>query len=383
MAANQELAMSRELGLAVLRADYNQPRIPVMEHFGALSREALIHLTGLDPLDSTVSLNRVFRRAAEVLEVDLQWGGGLPSDDRPVHDWSKGPVVRKDEKGQDCVQWGIFHTVHAEDGRHYHHIPRPQTIDAALDFDPAPWFAQSVDQLTERFAGEYERMLASCDPQCQPLPNHYTTAFHFPLAIFGFELLCEAGMHEARFARLMDRFAAISRRITEAWSQVDGLAGFICHDDLTMTSGPIFRPDWYRRHIFRHYPAIFEPFNRKGIPVVFTSDGDCSMFVDDIFAAGADGLNFEHWVPLEPLVGNYPDKILIGNLSSDILAHGTVEQVIEHTTQAMRTGSRARRFVVNVGGQLTHDIPVKSLMAYLDTRKRLARELRQPEGVGR
>ena len=220
-------------------------------------------------------------------------------------------------------------------------------------------------------------MLASTGETCYPLPHHYTTAFHWPLAIFGFELLCEAGMEEERFAQLMERFAEISRRITTAWSQVEGLKGFILHDDLTMTGGPIFPPAWYRRHIFPHYRSIFAPLQRAGIPIIFTSDGNCSEFVSDIFSAGADGLNFESLVDLERLVKDYPDKILIGNLSSAVLANGPLERIDREVRTCLEIGSRAPRFVVNVGGGLTHTMPVEHLEFYLNLRKQLCRTTRR------
>lgn len=370
--------MSLDLGLAVLRQDYCANRIPVMEHFEPISRESVIAITQRDPLkEDTKHLVEIYRQVAQWLEVDLKWGGGIPDETRETFDWSDGQTVRQNQKGETVVQWGIFGTVHAEDGRHFHHVPKPAGVTEALAFDPAPYFPETVEELTARFTDEYQRMLKTCQQVCYPIPHYYTTAFHFPLAIFGFELFCEVGMEDERAVnRMMERFAAVSLRITTAWSRVPGLKGMILHDDLTMTSGPIFAPDWYRRHVFCHYPAIFKPFVDRNIPILFTSDGDCSLFVDDIFLAGADGLNFEHWVPLEPLVAKYPDKMLVGNLSSDILAHGTVEQVIQHTKQTMTIGAKARRYVVNVGGQITHDIPLANLKAYVETRKHLAQTLR-------
>lgn len=114
----------------------------------------------------------------------------------------------------------------------------------------------------------------------------------------------------------------------------------------------------------------------KGIPVIFTSDGNCSCFVDDIFAAGADGLNFEYLVSLRDLVERHGDKVLIGNLNSATLAHGPVTRIQEETRSCIEIGKHAPRFVMNVGGGITHDIPIHHLEAYLDVRKRLCREAR-------
>lgn len=376
--------MSKERGLAVLDPNYRGARIPVMEHFGALSREAIIELTGLDPVAHPDRLEETWDKLAEALEVDLLWGGPLKKAGAAegIVDWTNRSSIR-DGSGTERVQWGIFSAVHAEGGRHYTFIPQPASLDEALDFDPAPWFPDSVDQLTEKFQKQHDDMLARNGDLCYSLPNWYTTAFHFPLSIFGFELLCEAGLEEDRFARLMERFVAISERVTTAWSRVEGLRGFICHDDLTMTSGPLFRPEWYRRHIFPHYPRIFAPLiDDAGVPILFTSDGDCTEFIDDIFDAGADGLNFEYIVDLEGLVERHPDRLLVGNLSSHLLAEGPVEKIRDEVTRMIEVGSGARRYVANVGGQLTHDIPIEHLLAYLEIRKQRCRDARrnQPEG---
>ena len=184
-------------------------------------------------------------------------------------------------------------------------------------------------------------------------------------------------MEEAGFGRLMERFAEISLRIATAWSQVEGLRGFIFHDDLTMTSGPVFPPAWYRRHIFPHYPAIFAPLRQRGVPIIFTSDGDCSVFVQDIFAAGAEGLNFEYLVDLQRVVREYPDKILIGNINSATLAGGSIREIEREATRCIEIGCQAPRFVANIGGGLTHTMPVRNLEAYLVLRRDLCRRARQ------
>ena len=369
--------MSLQLALDVLSPDYKGSRIPVMEHFIACSRDVVKHFTGFDPLGAGgPGLNQIYRDLATKLEIDLFWGEGPVSDDRETHDWSDGQTVKPTRQGHPAVQWGIFHVVSQEDGRHFLHVPKPASIEEALEFDPLAYFPETEEDYFKKFQAEHDRLQALAGGVGYVLPHHYTTAFHWPLAIFGFELLCEVGLEEDDFAALMDRFVEITRRITRAWARVEGLKGFICHDDLTMTSGPVFQPDWYRRHIFPHYASIFEPFKKKGIPMIFTSDGNCSCFVDDIFAAGADGLNFEDLVSLRDLVERHGDKILIGNLSSDVIARGPIERIEKEVRDCIEIGKHAPRFIMNVGGGLTHDMSIENLTAYLNLRSRLCREVR-------
>jgi len=369
--------MSLELALGVLNPNYRGERIPVMEHFLACSREVVEHFTGFDPLaPNGLGLSHIYRRLAEKLEIDLFWGAGPVGDDSETHDWSDGETVKKTRQGHPSVQWGIFHVASQEDGRHFLDVPKPASLDAALQFDPLKHFPESEDEYAAKFQAEHDKSQHLAGGTGYVIPFHYTTAFHWPLAIFGFELLCEAGMEEDDFSALMVRFTEISRRITRAWARVEGLKAFICHDDLTITAGPIFPPDWYRAHIFPHYPSIFAPLKDKGIPVIFTSDGNCSYFIDDIFAAGADGLNFEYLVNLRDLVEHHGDKILIGNLNSSTIARGPIERIESELRQCIEVGWHAPRFVMNVSGGLTHDMSIGHLEAYLKLRSDLCRGAR-------
>jgi hypothetical protein len=368
--------MSKSRGLDILDPGYADPRIPVMDHIQGLSREALIHFTGIDPIQEPHRLNETFRTLCEIFEVDLLWGSGLPDDPAAMFDWSDGETTKTNPEGNPVVQWGIFGATAQVDGGHYLQIPRPAGVDEALAFEPLAHFPKSVEEYHSEFEEKYAHMLETCGEVCYPIPDHYTTCFHWALAIFGFELLCEAGLEEDRFAELMSRFAEISIRVTTAWSRVEGLQALILHDDLTMTRGPIFSPDWYRRHIFVHYPEIFRPLKEAGIPIIFTSDGNCTEFVEDIFHAGADGLNMEYMVDLARLAADYSDKILIGNMNSAVLAHGPDEAIEEEVRRCIEAGARAPRFVANVGGQLTHDIPRFHLETYLDARKACCRAAR-------
>ena len=261
--------MSLELALDLLNLSGPPPeRIPVMEHCNGCSREAVIRLTGCDPLaPSSPGINAIYRKLAEKLEVDLFWGGGPPPDDAETHDWSDGETVKTTRAGHRAVQWGIFHAGSQEDGRHFLHVPKPASVDEALQFDPRKYFPETVDEYAALFQCEHDKQQTLAGGTGYVIPFLYTTAFHWALAAFGFELLCEVGMEEDDFHALIERFVEISVRITTAWSQVRGLKGFICHDDLTMTSGPIFSPEWYRRHIFPHYPRIFAPLKKAYLKI--------------------------------------------------------------------------------------------------------------------
>jgi hypothetical protein len=367
--------MSKSYGIEFLRNRGRAPggKIPALEHFNGLSRASVQHLTGEDPLKHPERLPEIYQELGRKLDVDLNWGAGFPAAHTEMHDWSKGPSMRQSREGHPVVQWGVFHVLAQEDGRHFLDIPIPKDVDEALAFDPLEHFPKTVEDYRQQFAREYSEMLATTGDVAYPIPHHYTTCFHWPLATFGFEMLCEAGMEEDDFHDQIARFAEISTRITTAWSQVEGIEGFILHDDLAMTAGLIFRPDWYREHVISFYPQIFKPLKDKGIPIIFTSDGNCTDLVDDIFDAGADGFNFEDLVDLEMMAEKHGDKILVGNFNNATIAAGPDAAIREHIQRCYDIGRHVPGYVANVGGGLTHQIPIPHLESYLDIRRQLSR----------
>jgi len=373
--------MSRQIALEALNPSYRGERIPVWEAFSGCSREVVQHLTGYDPLaPGGPGIRHIYRTLAEKLDIDVL-GSGLPADDAETFDWSDGETIKTNRRGQQCVQWGVFHSRVQEDGRHFLHIPKPATLDEALQFDPLPYFPYSTEDHVEFLTQQFPKMEEAAGDIGLVVPGYYTTAFHWPLAVLGFEMLCEAGLEENDFAELMKRCVEVTKRLVTAWSRVPGVKVFTCHDDLAMSGGLIFHPDWYRRHIIPHYREIFKPLKEAGIQIVFVSDGDCSALMDDIFDAGADGFNFEWLIPLRPLVERHGDKILVGNLNSHTLAAGPIEKIEAEVRECIEVGRHAPRFAINVGGQLTHDISPQHMDAYLNIRNRLCREARRGMSV--
>ena len=74
-------------------------------------------------------------------------------------------------------------------------------------------------------------------------------------------------------------------------------AGFL-GDDIAFKSGPLFSPAWMRKHYFPRLGRAVAAAHARGIKVLFHSDGNLNPILDDLVAAGIDGLN-----PIEVLAG--------------------------------------------------------------------------------
>jgi uroporphyrinogen-III decarboxylase len=110
-------------------------------------------------------------------------------------------------------------------------------------------------------------------------------------------------------------------------------------DDMVWSSGPFIRPAWYREYVFPNYAKVIAPLRESDKKVVYTSDGDFTLFVDDLAEAGVHGFVFEPWTDLEVIVQKYGQShVIIGNVDTRILLTGIREQVRADVERCINLG---------------------------------------------
>ncbi len=158
-----------------------------------------------------------------------------------------------------------------------------------------------------------------------------------------------------------------------AWARTS-IPFFICHDDIVWTSGPVFHPEWYRRYVFSRYARLWEPLKEAGKKVLFCSDGDFTMFADDLAGAGADGFIFEPLTSLEQIAGCYGStKVIVGNADTRILTFGSREEIRREVERCMSAGKPCPGFVMAVGNHIPYNVPIENALYYFELVRRMGR----------
>ena len=112
------------------------------------------------------------------------------------------------------------------------------------------------------------------------------------------------------------------------------------YDDLAHKTGLLFSPAWLRRLWLPRLRRLVDAWHTRDTFCLFHSDGNLWGFMDDLVAAGIDGLN-----PLEVTAGmtaqevrrRYPTLFLAGGIDvSQLLVNGSPDQVREVCEQAIR-----------------------------------------------
>jgi uroporphyrinogen-III decarboxylase len=153
----------------------------------------------------------------------------------------------------------------------------------------------------------------------------------------------------------------------EAWAETS-MEVFICHDDMVWSEGPFMSPDFYRRAIFPRYAELWSVLRGAGKRVLYCSDGDWTMFIDDVAEAGADGFIFEPRVSLDEVVSKYGKTHVIAGSKVDCrtLTFGSREDVAREVDATLELAFECPGFMFAVGNHIPSNVPVGNALFYFE-----------------
>jgi hypothetical protein len=261
---------------------------------------------------------------------------------------------------------------HAEfmEGGSDYRLPTPSPFRSAEDvwaFDAVREYGlPDLDALASYYENCHRRDQAANPEQVCP-GGYYKTVFSGAIEAFGWEMLLTAAADRRRFARVLDSIAALSRRHFEAWARTSAQV-FICHDDMVWTSGPFVHPDFYRSSVFPHYRELWAILKRAGKRVLYCSDGDFGIFLDDLAEAGADGFIFEPMVDFDRVARDFGGTHVIVGSKVDVrtLTFGTPDAVRREVDSTLDAAGDLPGFIFAVGNHLPSNIPLQNCLAYMD-----------------
>lgn len=337
--------MSYEIGIDCLHL---RPT-PRLAHTEYCSHDALKRLvTGL--LDDSPEREREFNR---LWELDFLWS----THDGP-HPW--------EERGRTT---DMGHAEFLEGGvdRREPQVCPFRNVGEALAFDAvAEYGLTDMAELVGFYEDHYQHAQGHFSDQVFT-GGYYRTLVSGAVAILGWEMLLEAAAYKERFARVLDSIYQQTLHHVRAWAKTS-IEVFMCHDDMVWSQGPFMRPDFYRAEIFPRYKELWTILKRAGKKVVFTSDGDWSMFLDDIVGAGADALCFEPMVALEAVAQKYGQThCLIGSqVDARTLTFGSHTQIQGEIDSTLRLAPGCRGLMFAVGNHIPSNVPVENALFYFD-----------------
>ena len=220
------------------------------------------------------------------------------------------------------------------------------------------------ERLISDFLGHYN-LFINYYPDAVNMSGTYVSLFSGMINIFGWEMLLLAGgVDMAGLGQVVLRYEKWINQFFEAYAETD-IPVMMVHDDITWASGPVFRPAWYREYIFPAYKRLWAPVIEAGKKIIFTSDGDYTMFVSDIVDCGAHCLVMEPLTDMAAFAERYGQThSFIGNADTRILLSGSRAEIRAEVERCINIGKNCPGFILAVGNHIPPNTPVESALYY-------------------
>jgi uroporphyrinogen decarboxylase len=178
--------------------------------------------------------------------------------------------------------------------------------------------------------------------------------------------------HPGQVERLMEAYCDYDLSLAQRYagrSKVQYVA--IC-DDMAFKGGLVFPPDWMRKHWKARMARIIAPLKKRGIKVVFHSDGNTEAIIPDLIEIGFDAIN-----PLEPLAGMElahlkrtfgKDVTLIGGVDcAQLLTFEKPDKVRDEVRRLLDIGAPGGGFIIGDSSAITPNTPLENVLAFYET----------------
>ncbi|HET6485376.1 MAG TPA: uroporphyrinogen decarboxylase family protein [Spirochaetia bacterium] len=143
------------------------------------------------------------------------------------------------------------------------------------------------------------------------------------------------------------------------------------YSDVAYHGKLMFSPSMMREMgFFEDVEAICDACHRRGLTVIFHSDGYIMEILDGLVSCGIDGLN-----PLEKAAGmdiyelrrRYPRLILVGGVDvSRLMPFGTPQEVRQETRRIIEETGAEGRLLIGSSTEIWDDIPLANYLAFHD-----------------
>ena len=246
--------------------------------------------------------------------------------------------------------------------------------DEALEFDPIEAFGPvNLPEWIKNFEDDYNNNFNAC-PSTLLTTGTYITCVSGLIELLGWDLLLTtAGVDPDGFGELVNRYSDWMMPYFNALAE-SSVPYVMIHDDIVWTEGPFLHPDWYRRYVFPNYKKFFAPILEAGKKLIFTSDGNYTMFIDDIAAAGAQGFVLEPLTDLAYVTEHYgKTHIIVGNADTRFLLNGNKEEIYNEVKRCMDTAKHCPGFIMAVGNHIPSNTPVEAALYYDEIYRKLSR----------
>ena len=153
--------------------------------------------------------------------------------------------------------------------------------------------------------------------------------------------------------------------------------GAFVYGDIAYNTGPFMSPRHYREFVKPYHKRMLDEFHRRKMPVLFHSDGDIRLLLDDMLDAGVDTIN-----PLEAKAGmdvrelapRYGNRLgYCGNIDVRVLGTNDLERVRAEVRGKLAAAMPYHAMIYHSDHSVPPDVKLETYQAVLDEVRQFGR----------
>ena len=232
---------------------------------------------------------------------------------------------------------------------------------------------RDIKTLTAEYDAHYDALCAE-GRDTVSMTGIYVTCMSGMIEMLGWDtLLTAAGIDSKAFGEFTNRYAAWIQQYFNALAASKSPVVMI-HDDIVWTSGAFLQPEFYKKYIFPNYKKLFKPLQEAGKKILYTSDGDFTMFIDDIAGCGISGFVMEPLTDMAYIAEKYgKTHAFVGNVDTGVLLMGDKNDIEAEVRRCMDIGMKYPGFFLAVGNHIPANTPIDNALYYDEIYRKLAK----------
>lgn len=189
--------------------------------------------------------------------------------------------------------------------------------------------------------------------------------------LMGFENFAVSSLQEPHFVRqVVERVARIQLDGLRQVAAIPNVAAVWAVDDIAFGSGPMLSLRTLRELIFPWYEEFGHICRQHGLYFFFHSDGVLWPVLEDLIHLGVQALHpiDPTCMDIEAVKARVGGRLcLVGNISNELLANGTPEQVAQLTRERLRTIAPGGGYCLGSGNSVPDWARLENYRAMIDT----------------
>lgn len=195
--------------------------------------------------------------------------------------------------------------------------------------------------------------------------------------VLGHEIMLKAMLKRPEW--IHDIFETYTRVAIEMF-EITEAGGMKCdgawvYGDMAYNTGPFMSPRHFREFLFPYHKRMFDEFNKRGMPVIFHSDGDIRPVLDMLIDSGVAAIN-----PIEAkanmdvgeLAPQYGERLgFVGNIDARVLLTNDPEQIREEVRSKLAATMPYNGFICHSDHSVPPGVKLESYQLMLDEVRRV------------